>query len=626
MVPAAGGSSGERYETAEPSCSVTSLVAVLTDGEAEAAVKAKVRGKAREAEHERTSKGVACGACDAAIEEVLMEEVRMAYMARGVEKAHAADLAEAEAQIARIVVKADAVAVAHSGDVDTIGMMGSEASRPSAETCEASEARGAPGISEASQGLWASMTDASANTPPSPPPRRCRSKSKDEPVAIVVPAAAGSCGERHGAAERACCVSSPVTTTGCNRMLARLDALETSPGSTGPSHVWEVAASDTVALPPPATAASSDEDASVDGYTTAASGMEATERQGAAVGVPPTAVSQPRAAAPYVVMKMDGPQLQEVFQRIASRDPSLSSLDLDGHPVLSMWPLAWQATALGLARGSPVLRSLSLCRLCLTDAIVPAIASLLDPRANGCLECLHLEDNQLTEKGILELLSGLATNRTLAELCIGEQREPLSTTAEVRIAETLLLTVHHGGAAALLAADLPLHGARACRLVTDAIARNVARLSRARDTRLAMDPSSALTSPNLSPAHNLSPKSPPPPVLSPPHSHSSPQRPQTITFTPIGVGLPEQSVELASHEGRLVTPRSEATPDMVEGSSFTPLSLQTGSDRPAASTARPAPSTARKIAQAHISGIPHELCVVCFDVPCVCHSSFGGRF
>ena len=65
--------------------------------EAKAAAESKAAAEAHEAEMVGLARNLACGACDTAIKEILTEKVRMAEVAREVEKAHAVDLADADA-------------------------------------------------------------------------------------------------------------------------------------------------------------------------------------------------------------------------------------------------------------------------------------------------------------------------------------------------------------------------------------------------------------------------------------------------------------------------------------------------------------------------------------------------
>ena len=149
--------------------------------------------------------------------------------------------------------------------------------------------------------------------------------------------------------------------------------------------------------------------------------------------------------------------LLELFLRAADHDLTLTEVDLCGDAEYVRWPPQRQAAALQLLAGSPHLLKLSLSGLNLTDAVAPALAAVLE--ADGALQVLSLERNDLRESGLLQLVDALAANTILRELRLTGQKFALPTSVETSLAEML----ERGGASSLVKLGLSLRSEAARR-------------------------------------------------------------------------------------------------------------------------------------------------------------------
>lgn len=163
----------------------------------------------------------------------------------------------------------------------------------------------------------------------------------------------------------------------------------------------------------------------------------------------------------------DSSPLKQLFMRAADHDPALTEIDLTGDGEMVRWTAARQAAALELLSGSPTLSRLTLSGLALTDAVAPALAAVL--AADGALQVLNLERNDLNETGLLQIIAALASNTTLRELRLTGQRHPCSNVVETALGEML----EEGGSSGLVKLGLHLRNNLARQRVDAALFRHM---------------------------------------------------------------------------------------------------------------------------------------------------------
>lgn len=129
-----------------------------------------------------------------------------------------------------------------------------------------------------------------------------------------------------------------------------------------------------------------------------------------------------------------------IFKQVAARDAALTELSLSAaaqsevNMEFSMWPDRRKAAGLALLCGSPVITRINLAGTNLNDTCARALASALGA-SSAAVEILNLERNNLTEVGLLEIVSALKRNGTLRELRLTGQT--ISTAVELAFAELL---------------------------------------------------------------------------------------------------------------------------------------------------------------------------------------------
>jgi len=196
---------------------------------------------------------------------------------------------------------------------------------------------------------------------------------------------------------------------------------------------------------------------------------------GALTLLPPPAEEEEARVAAFEAatrtVKKTSPVLQ-IFQRVARRDESLTALMLSSqsnehneHMEFSMWPDARKAAALALLTGSRQITRVKLGGAHLTDASARALASAVG--ASSIVEVLDIERNNLTERGLLEIVSALKNNTSLRELRMTGMT--LTTAVEVALAECL----DGGGVPALVKLSPAMRNANERRRVEAAISRNL---------------------------------------------------------------------------------------------------------------------------------------------------------
>lgn len=133
---------------------------------------------------------------------------------------------------------------------------------------------------------------------------------------------------------------------------------------------------------------------------------------------------QPSASA----KKLPKSQMHIFFDKVASNDPSVTSIDLVGDKLfLAMKPDDRNAAARGLSENKHV-TSLKMTMLQLDDAFCCELAGAL--RTNTTIEKVYLDSNKIGAAGIQALLGALAENSVVTELQVRHQAKPMPTSDE----------------------------------------------------------------------------------------------------------------------------------------------------------------------------------------------------
>jgi hypothetical protein len=133
---------------------------------------------------------------------------------------------------------------------------------------------------------------------------------------------------------------------------------------------------------------------------------------------------QPSASA----KKLPKSQMHVFFDKVASNDPSVTSIDLVGDKLfLAMKPDDRNAAARGLSSNAHV-KSVKMTMLQLDDAFCCELAGAL--RTNSTIEKINLDSNKVGAAGIQALLGALAENSVVTELQVRHQAKPMPTSDE----------------------------------------------------------------------------------------------------------------------------------------------------------------------------------------------------
>lgn len=126
--------------------------------------------------------------------------------------------------------------------------------------------------------------------------------------------------------------------------------------------------------------------------------------------------------------KLPKSQMHVFFDKVASNDPSITSVDLVGDKLfLAMKPDDRHAAARGLA-GNTHVKSVKMTMLQLDDAFCGELAAAL--RSNSTIEKINLDSNKIGAAGIRALLGALAENSAVTELQVRHQAKPMPTSDE----------------------------------------------------------------------------------------------------------------------------------------------------------------------------------------------------
>ena len=146
--------------------------------------------------------------------------------------------------------------------------------------------------------------------------------------------------------------------------------------------------------------------------------------------------------------KLPKSQMHVFFEKVASNDPTVTSIDLVGDKLfLAMKPDDRNAAARGLS-GNTHIKSVKMTMLQLDDAFCCELAGAL--RTNSTIEKINLDSNRIGAAGIQALLGALAENSVVTELQVRHQAKPMPTSEE----DTLLPLLGSNSALVKLGVDL----------------------------------------------------------------------------------------------------------------------------------------------------------------------------
>jgi hypothetical protein len=146
--------------------------------------------------------------------------------------------------------------------------------------------------------------------------------------------------------------------------------------------------------------------------------------------------------------KLPKSQMHVFFEKVASNDPTVTSIDLVGDKLfLAMKPDDRNAAARGLS-GNTHIKSVKMTMLQLDDAFCCELAGAL--RTNSTIEKINLDSNRIGAAGIQALLGALAENSLVTELQVRHQAKHMPTSEE----DTLLPLLGSNSALVKLGVDL----------------------------------------------------------------------------------------------------------------------------------------------------------------------------
>uniref|UniRef100_A0A3P8YVF8 Tropomodulin 1 n=1 Tax=Esox lucius TaxID=8010 RepID=A0A3P8YVF8_ESOLU len=124
--------------------------------------------------------------------------------------------------------------------------------------------------------------------------------------------------------------------------------------------------------------------------------------------------------------------VEETLQRMQRNDPDLLEVNLNNIKNIPVKTLKAYADAL---IENTVVERFSIVGTRSNDPVAFALAEML--KVNTTLKSLNVESNFITGTGILALIASLQSNRTLQELKIDNQSQPLGNKVEMEIANML---------------------------------------------------------------------------------------------------------------------------------------------------------------------------------------------
>uniref|UniRef100_UPI00358FD0AF tropomodulin-3-like n=1 Tax=Myxine glutinosa TaxID=7769 RepID=UPI00358FD0AF len=129
--------------------------------------------------------------------------------------------------------------------------------------------------------------------------------------------------------------------------------------------------------------------------------------------------------------------VEETLKRIRDNDPRLREVNLNNIKNIPITTLKDFAEAM---KHNTHVESFKLVATRSNDPVALSFADML--RVNKTLNCLNIETNFLTNKGILAFIEALRENTTLAELKIDNQRQQLGNVVEMELATLLEDNTH----------------------------------------------------------------------------------------------------------------------------------------------------------------------------------------
>ena len=214
---------------------------------------------------------------------------------------------------------------------------------------------------------------------------------------------------------------------------------------------------------------------------------------------PPASATERKAAfdVETATVKRSSP-VKKLFERVAGRDPELTTLSLnvqEDDNMLNMewrmWPDTRKSAALALLAGNQAITSLNLAGCSLNDTEARALALALG--ADSKVEVLNLERNALTEVGLKVIVSALEHNVVLRELKLTGQSQPISSSIEVALAELL----DSGKCSKLVKIGPPMRNPNERRRVEAALSRNMDLQRKKRKEAAAAEAAAAVEQPSV---------------------------------------------------------------------------------------------------------------------------------
>ncbi|KAM4600667.1 tropomodulin-4 isoform 1-T4 [Polymixia lowei] len=124
--------------------------------------------------------------------------------------------------------------------------------------------------------------------------------------------------------------------------------------------------------------------------------------------------------------------VEEVLERIHSNDSSLTEVNLNN---IKDVPIPTLKEVFEAMKGNSHVESLSIAATRSNDPVAFACAEML--QENTSLQSLNIESNFITGQGMMAIVKAMASNATLVEMKIDNQRQKLGDSVEMEIATML---------------------------------------------------------------------------------------------------------------------------------------------------------------------------------------------